>query len=791
MTRRPTLRLLPLVFLAGCGPGAGGPDTAGPGAPADAPHTAADTVHVLGPADGVEPAPGTWIHRDQWGVPHVLAPTDRDAVFGMAWAMAEDDWPLIEANYIAALGRAAEVDGPEAVPQDWAVRAMEIPRLSRAEYDRATPRLRCLLDAYADGLNAFLDEHPDRGRILRRVEPWYPLALIRLKYHFFEFIGYAGLDTDAWLRLAQGGWPGAGPGAGEAIPGFALELGHGLIPRIPPGLVLADRVHGPLGDRPLGSNQIALAPSRTVSGNAMLLINPHQSFVGVQRYGEIHLHSDEGLVFSGLTGFGFVLPYMGHNERLGWAYTDNYADIGDVYRLTIPDPERPLRYRWASGSREATTWMDTLLVRTAAGALESQPIRLWKSHHGPVLGLDEQGHPLAVRVATLEEGGWFDQWDAMIRADDREEWLDAVARLNVSYMNVMYADADGNIGYIYGSRVARRDPAFDYSGVIDGSDPRLAWEGFHSLDELPMVWNPPSGWLLNTNSSPFVASSTLPYEPGDFPAYMVGDETENARAVSARRLVRSMENVTFDEFAARVWDTRLSAADSLVPALVDEWDIVRERAEADALGPAAALARTPHLAAAVERIAHWDRRAAIPSVETTWFVLASERAALAADTATTATGRHWPAVRALAEALTLLQTEWGTPEVPWGDLNRIQRPLSLDDRRYDPDRPSHPVAGAPSGLGSLFVYHVAPFGSPQPRNGVHGNSYVAVIELGDPVRARSILNYGQSGDPGSPHFFDQAALYSARRFKPAYFHPDTVRSHARSGARVDRGDGRR
>src|SRR5690606_2478792 len=152
-----------------------------------------------------------------------------------------------------------------------------------------------------------------------------------------------------------------------------------------------------------------------------------------------------------------------------------------------------------------------------------------------------------VRLARMDEGGWFTQWDAMIRARSLEAWKTAVGMLHVAYMNTMYADRDGNIGYIYNSAVPRRKPGVDPSGILDGSDPDTEWQGFHALAELPQVFNPPSGWLLNTNSTPFTATVNLPFTRADFPAYMVGSETDNARAWSSRRVLQSMQRVTFDE----------------------------------------------------------------------------------------------------------------------------------------------------------------------------------------------------------------------------------------------------
>lgn len=696
-----------------------------------------------------------------------MSETDRGAVFGMAWALAEDDWPLIEENYLHALGRYAELAGEEGVPDDWMARALEIVRLSVREYENASPRIRGLLDAFAAGMNEWLSGQPPEAlRILRRIEPWYPLALIRYKYYQNEYLGYAGL-RGAWAeRLRLDGWP-----SGEDEPASRREADHTELAQASPRYFEAQ--FEAVGRRPKGSNEWAVAPSRTAAGHALLLLNPHQAFVGVQRYAEIHLDSREGLSFSGLAVFGFLLPYMGHNEVLGWAYTDNYADHSDLYGEVFDDSDNPLRYRYGNGYRTANTWTDSIRVRTNAG-METRTFRFWKTHHGPIVGVTDDGRPLAAKLARYEEGGWFAQWDAMIRARSLDEWRQALSMLNVAYMNTMYADREGNIGYIYNSAVPRRNAGVDPSGILDGSDPRNEWQGFHTLDGLPQVFNPASGWLLNTNSTPFTATHDLPFTRADFPSYMVGSETDNARAQSSRRVLEAMDAVTFDEFAGRVWDSRLSLADSLLPELFAEW----ERLDDDAASPPARLAAgSPERAAltrAVERLRAWDRTADTASVETTWFVLAYERFMM-----TREDGRGpWPWTTAYADVLEDLRERWDTDEVAWGTINRHQRPLPDASVVLDTTRESLAVGGAHGGLGSVFTFTSRPLGQVTPRLGAGGNSFVKVIEFGPTVRARSILNYGQSGDPDSPHFFDQAQLYALRQFKPAWFTRDEVEENA-------------
>lgn len=697
------------------------------------------------PAEAPDGEPRATIYRDAWGAPHVLADTDEGAVFGMGWALADDDWPLIEGNYLNALGRSAEQRGEAGLADDWMARALDIVDLSKAEYAAAPPRIQHLLDAFTDGINAWLEEHPQGGiGRLESVEPWYPLALIRFKYYQNEFLGYAGLRGRWTDRLLA-----------EGLAGSPAFIGEGIT-RTAASVPFYEGQFGPLGRRPRGSNQWAVAPSRTAAGQALLLINPHQSFVGVQRYAEVHVDSEEGLRFSGLTVFGFALPYMGHNDRLGWAYTDNYADHSDLWSLDLDDPANPLAYRYDGAHRPIEERSDTLRVRVGS-ALEVRPVRLWRSHHGPVVGIDDEGRPLAVGLARIDEGGWLEQWEAMIRARDVDAWKAAASRLNVAYMNAMYADADGNIGYVYGSAVPVRAPGVDPGGILEGSDPATEWQGFHTFEELPQVWNPASGWLMNTNSTPFTATVDLPFDRSDFPAYMVGDETDNARAVSSRRILTEMTDATFESFAAAVWDSRLSVADDVVPLVKAAWD-----------GGAARGRGGPQLAEAVERLVAWDRVADTLSVETTWLLLAGElRNAAEGLDALEAPGATWLA--ALDETLRMLEDEWGTIEVPWGRVNRHQRPLPGAALSLDPSRESLAIGGAPGGLGSVFSYYSAPGLSAGPRLGRAGNSFVKVVEFGPTPRAASILNYGQSGNPDSPHFFDQAPLYAARTFKPAWF----------------------
>jgi penicillin amidase len=761
------------TVLVGCGV---------PDAKSAHPATAvASTSLAADPAvDAATLAASVTIYRDEFGVPHVYGPSDASVIFGEAYAEAEDNWWQVEDNFVRSIGRASELYGEETLLDDYLTRAMETPRLSREEYERASGAMRSLYDAYAEGFNYYLRQHPEvEPRLLQRVEPWYAIALLRFKYHHNEYIGYAGLRRQDTERLLEGAAISAATSPRAILTGATRSTGPNPDPGRFESLAFREEPR-PGGERPLGSNEWAIAGSRTRSGHPMLLVNPHVGFFGLAQYTEIHLHSEEGLEFSGQSRFGFMFPYMGHNERLGWTYTDNYSDIGDLYVETIEWRDGEPFYRYGDEWREVTPWTETIGVRAGGddGEVEPREFRFIRTHHGPVLGIREtetgEPRPLAVRVSMLEEGGWYDQWYDMMRAQSLEEWRRAVARLAVPYQNTMYADADGNIQYIYNAAVPRRSTNYEWSEPVDGSDPGTEWDGYHSLDELPQYLNPDTGYLQNTNSNPFTATDGLTDDRDDFPPYLVGGETDNRRARSSRRILRELRDVTLEDFARAALDTRILAAEEFLPDLLDEFLRLEQ-----ANPTRADMVRGP-----VEELEAWDREATIESIATTLFVLWAEVWDRRGERLQEEEP-NWPRLTVLAAIIERLQRDWATWRVPWGDLNRMQRPDASGEQPFDDAQPSLPVAGAPGWLGSVFVFSARTPPGGRLRYGVHGNSFVKVIEFGPEIRGRSILTFGQSGDPASAHYFDQAPLYSGKRFKPAWFSREEVEANAERVYSID------
>jgi acyl-homoserine lactone acylase PvdQ len=651
------------------------------------------------------------IYRDTYGIPHVFGETDAATMFGFAYAQAEDNFWRIEDNYIRSLGRRTEVEGEEGLTSDRRNHALQIPQLARAEYGRLPRQMRALLDGFAAGLNAYLADHPDvHPRLLTHFEPWYPLAFIRYNYFQNGFWWSAGLRP-ADLQTASD----------DAL----------------------------LHSKDFGSNGWVIGPSKSATGHAMLFINPHLPFFGPGQVYEGQVHSNAtGWNFTGYTRLGFPFPYVGHNESLGWVSTDNAADQADLYSETFVDSTH---YRYGTGVRQATLWIDTLTVKTASG-VERRAVAFRKTHHGPIIGARD-GKPLALKMAKLEADGWLAEWYNMTRARNVKQLKAAMQPLNMLFGNVMAADADGNTWYLYNGAVPVRDARFEWSGLVDGSDPATEWKGYHTLDQLPQMLNPATGWMQNCNTTPFRLTGSGNPDSSKFPKYMV-QEGDNMRGVTSRTILAATPRFTWDAWVRAAFDTHVAAADSLLPALLRD-----------------STSASDSTRAALALLASWNRRTDTSSVAMTLFdrwlsTLGDDR-----------TGLGDPYRAALDSAIASLTRDWGTWRVSWGAINRLQRIDERVDQQFADDRPSIPVLGVGGWNGAVFTFYTqAPAGQKR-RYGVAGGTYVSVVEFGPTVKRLAVHTMGASGDPASPHYFDQAPLYARGQFRPAWFTLEEIRAN--------------
>ena len=688
------------------------------------------------------------IYRDSYGVPHVYGPTDPSCVFGYVYAQAEDNFWQIEDTYIRALGRASEVYGDRTLADDLLNRALEIPRLAKAEYDRASGRERELSDALAEGLNYFLARNPQvKPRLITRFEAWQTYAATRFLVYQQFIYGKSGLRVDE-IKTAVQALDSSGA-AGSSTVSLNIPL-NGL--------------DEPESEPIVGSNMWAVTPSKSASGHALLFINPHQPFFGPGQWYEGHVHSDEGWNLSGASFFGSPHPTIGHNEYLGWSHTVNDPDIVDVFIEKFDDAKNNLAYRYGDGYRTATEWTDTIGVKTAKG-VEPRSFKFRKTHHGPIVAVRE-GKPLSITLAKLEAGGSAYQRYQMGKAKTLAEFKAAVSGGAVPMFNVMYADRDGNIFYAYNGAVPRRPTKFDWSKPVDGSNPEAEWQGYHRFDELPQLTNPPTGFMQNCNQTPFTTTAEGNPVKESFPVYMTR-ESDNARARISRRILAANQKFTFEDWARAGLDTSVIESETQIPQLAGEWEKLK----------ATDSARAAKLADAIAELKAWNHVSTIESKAMTVFALWFERhGRLRAQRVKD----DWLMIRALEEVIADLTRNFGTWQVAWGEVNRLQRIQSGGElEKFSDSKVSLPVSGAPGPIGIVNNFYTRPVEGQKRRYGVAGTSFVSVVEFGPKVQARSLLVFGQSADPKSPYHFDQAQLYSKKQFKPAWFTLAEVKANSK------------
>jgi acyl-homoserine-lactone acylase len=663
------------------------------------------------------------IYRDSYGVPHVYGPTDTSCVFGYAYAQAEDNFWQVEENYIEAIGHAAEVNGEGSLQADLLNRTLEITKLSVAEYKSASPHTRELCDAFADGLNYYLAHNPQvKPRLLTHFDAWETIAVV--KFDVYQLFVYETQDLH-------------------------LEDTRTASRRIE-------------NEASLGSNMWAIAPRKSASGSAMLFINPHVFFFGPTQFYEGHLHSNQGWNISGASFLGMPFPVIGHNEYLGWSHTVNTPGISDLYLEKFNDPHDPLAYAYAGGTRRATEWTETIKIKTDRG-VESKSFTLRKTQHGPVVST-KGAQALALRLAKLEEGGLIDEWYEMGRAHSLAEFKAAMSRLAIPMFNTIYADREGNIFYVYNAAVPRRSAKVDWTKPLDGSNSESEWQGYHRFEELPQLTDPPSGFVQNCNSTPFLTTTDGNPDKSAYPSYMV-HEPDTPRARLSRRILSAKDKFTFDEWARAAFDTSVLQAETFVPALVQEWE---QLGQSDA-------GRAEKLSAPVAELKSWNRVSTTDSKAMTLFALSFERASriqAARDTA------PWPRIRSLEAVIGMLQRDWGTWQVPWGEINRLQRVHTSGSEPFSDARPSLPVPGASDPLGMIFTFYSRPEKGQKRRYGFLGDTYVSVVEFGREPRARALRVFGESADSTSPHYLDQARLYASGEMKPSWFTLTEIKKHS-------------
>ena len=678
------------------------------------------------------------IVRDDWGIAHISGKTDADAVFGMIYAQAEDDFNRVETNYLNSMGRLAEAEGESAVWRDLRMKLFIDPDAMKALYDASPTWLKTLMTAWADGLNFYLAKHPRvTPRVIKRFEPWMALT-------FTE--GSIGGDIET-ISLEQ-------------LQAFYGKEQVGAITKEDNDLLA----------EPSGSNGIAIAPSNTVAHNSLLLINPHTSFFFRS---ELQMTSEEGLNAYGAVTWGQFFVYQGFNERAGWMHTSSAVDAIDAYHETIGKKGDRYFYKYGKEERPVMTSVIRVAYKADRGMAE-RAYTVYRTHHGPIVAAAKDKW---VSIRLMQEPvKALTQSYTRTKAKDFKEFKQTMELHTNSSNNTIFADADGNIAYFHANFIPKRNPKFDWTRPVDGSDSETEWNGLLSVDEAPLLLNPASGWLYNSNNWPWSAAGSSSPKKSDYPVY-VDSGSENARGLHAIRVLLNKKDFTLDSLSAAAYDSYLTWFEKPIPALINAWE---QTPGTDAL--------KAKLSDQIALLRGWDLRWSVTSVPTSLAVFWGDdiqrkvggdarRAGMSATEYIASKAAPAQLLQSLSAASDKLASDFGTWKTPWGDINRFQRITGDIVHPFSDAGPSIPVGFTSGNWGSLASFGARPYKGSKKWYGTSGNSFVAVVEFGQTVRAKAVTAGGESGNPSSPHFNDQAKRYSTGDLREVYFYPSQLSGH--------------
>jgi len=678
------------------------------------------------------------IIRDDFGVPHIYGKSDADAVFGLLYAQCEDDFRRVERNYIWATGRLAELEGQEAIFSDLRANLYMTEAEAKVAYESAPDWLKGLCVAFADGVNYYLATHPEvKPQVITKYEPWMPM--------FFSE-GSIGGDI-------------------EQIPTRGIQAFYAEKEPDVMALYEDEFKSEALLDEPKGSNGIAVNGKMTASGNAILLINPHTSFYFRP---EVHVVSEEGLNAYGAVTWGQFFVYQGFNEKTGWMHTSTQVDFIDEFVEEVTEKDGKYEYQYGDESRAVEEFQVSLKYKSGA-EIKEKPFTFYRTHHGPIT------HKIGDNwVATKIN---WDPVNALIQSFTRTklsnhaEFKKMMDIRTNSSNNTVFADADGNIAYFHGNFIPKRNEGFDFSEPVDGSDPASDWQGLHTVDESIMIVNPETGWIQNCNSTPFTAAAEFSPKRENYPFYMAPDQ-ENFRGIHAVKVLKEASGLTIDSMIELAYDPYLPAMEHLIPMLLKAYE---EKGIAD-----------PQFTEAIKVLESWDYRTSKESVAMSlahFFGMNFMRNHGSINNLIEFNTNENPKIpnpsptellATFSQTLYQMNADFGTWNTPWSEINRFQRLTGEIDMPFDDEKEYTPVGMASGTWGALAAFGAKTYPGTKRLYGYRGNSFVAVVEFGEKVKAKTILAGGQNSDPNSPHFYDQTQAYVDGEFKDVAFYREDV-----------------
>lgn len=689
------------------------------------------------------------IVRDNWGVPHIYGKTDADAVFGLMYSQCEENFYKVEENNLEMMGRLSEIYGEEQLYNDLQMKLIYDTAAAIVDYKRSPLWLKKLLDAAADGVNFYLYKHPEvKPLVLTHFEPWFAL-----------------LRTNGSISATQNG-------------GITTQDMKNLYPAKNNSTSFLEKQVPFYEVDPTGSNGFAVSPKKTASGNAILYINPHVTFYYRT---EVQMVSDEGLNVYGAVTWGTFFVFQGFNQYCGWMHTSGETDVADLFAEKIVaeqiDNNKPDLFSMYDGKAIPVKTKPVIIRYKKGNGFEEQQFTVYYTSHGPVMGM-RNGKWLSLRENNRSLNALIQSWQRT-KTKGFEDFKKVMNLRSNTSDNTVFADNKGNIAYWHGNFVPKRNTKFDYSRPVDGSTSETDWHGIYDLDQIVHVYNPASGYIQNCNSTPFTVSGTSSPKKENYPIYMAPDG-QNFRALNAAKLLSTANHLTLDKMIRDIgYSHYLSAFDYLIPVLLKDCEALPAN---DPL--------KQNLSEAIDSLKNWDKNSSASSIASTVAIEFGYRffertpppvnpydathfvSRLLRTLQTTTSNER---LSLLSQTLNDLEKRFGTWKTPWGEDNRYQRPAN---EVFDDSKPSLPVGLAAATFGSIPSFATRRFANTSKRYGVSGNSFIACIEFGKKIKAKSITTGGQSFDSSSKHYTDQAEMYIDGNFKDVLFYKEDVLKHA-------------
>ena len=661
----------------------------------------------------------TEILWDSWGVPHIYGKDSESLFQAFGWAQTQSHGDLILRLYGQARGKAAEYWGEEYLPSDQYVRTMGIPARAKEWYNQQSLSMQSYLNAFAQGINNYVQEHPDQ--VDEDVKVVLPVNGVDVLAHMQRVVNFHFVVNPRQL--------------------ISLKT---------------DKLNG-------GSNAWAIAPSNSASGKAMLLANPHLPWSDLYLWYEAQLKAPAIDVY-GATLVGMPVLAIAFNDHLGWTFTVNTFDGADIYQLTLSDEG----YLWDGEVKPLEKDTQLLKVKQTDGTFREEKLIVKNSIHGPIIA-QEENQAFALRVVGLDQPNMAQQFWQMGQATNLNQFEEALQQLQLPLFNLLYADQQGKVFYIFNGQIPVRSKGdWNYwQGIIPGDTSDTLWTKYHPYRDLPLLRNPINGWLQNTNDPPWTSTFPSALDPQDYPSYFapnsLGATNNIFRPQRSIKMLQENEQISFEEMITKKFSSRLEMADRLLDDLI----------------PVARLLANPIGIEAANVLDAWDRQANADSkgaVLFTLWALSFRNSDLFAKPWDEDAPLNTPdkladfntALGVLEGVAAQMQLLYGSLDVSWGEIVRMNY-----------GKENLPASGSYGNLGSFRVLNTIPTDDERFQV-VAGDSYIAAIEFTNPVKAKALTVYGNATQPGSPHVGDQLSLYAQGELRPVWRKPKEIKAHLES-----------